>query len=71
MGLFSIELSKALQMEYGEQAKGTCMFLEAINKYIIQPLIIADSNKDFLVPEAKPFFSSSDKRLDCIREIGD
>ena len=71
MGLFSTELTKALRMEHGEQAKGTCMFLETINKYIIQPLTITDPNKGFLVPEAKPFFSSSDKRLDCIREIGD
>ena len=71
LGSFSTELIKALRMEHGEQAKGTCIFLETFNKYIMQPLTIADPNKVFLVPEAKPFFSSSDKRLDCIKEIGD
>ena len=58
-------------MEYGEQAKGTCMFLETINKYVMQPLTITDCKKGFLVPEAKSFFSSCDKRLDYMREIGD
>ena len=70
LSLFSTELTKALRMEYGEQAKGTYRFLETFNKYIIQPLTVTDPNKGFLVPEAKPFFSSSNKRLDCIREIG-
>ena len=71
LGLFSTKLTKALRMEHGEQAKGTCLFLETFNKYVMQPLTTTDPNKGFLVPEAKPFFSSRDKRLDCIREIGD
>lgn len=58
-------------MEYREEGKGICMFLETFNKHIMQPLTIADPNKGFLVPKAKPFFSSSEKRLDCIAEIGD
>ena len=71
LSLFSTELTKALRIEYREQVKETHMFLETRNKYITQPLTITDSNKGFLVPEAKPFFSSSNKRLHCIREIGD
>ena len=66
----STELTKALRMGYGEQAIGARMFLETFDKHIMRPLAIADPNKGFLVPEAKPFFSSIDKRLDCIVEIG-
>ena len=54
--LFSIELIKALWMEYWEQGKGTCIFLEIINKYVMQPFTITDCTKGFLAPEAKPFF---------------
>ena len=35
----------------------------------MQPLTTTDPNKGHLTPEAKPFFSSNDKRLDHAVEI--
>ena len=71
MALFSKELTDALRMEHIEQSKGTCLFLETFNKFVMQPLTTTDPNKVFLVPEAKSFFSSREKRLYCVKEIGD
>ena len=69
LALFSTELTKALECEFGEKAKGTYSFLNFINKHVIQLLITTDPNKYHLVPESKPFFSSTDERLDHMIEI--
>ena len=37
----------------------------------MQPLTTTDLNKGYLIPEAKTFFSSNDKRLDHMIEISD
>ena len=55
LALFSTELTKALELEHGEKAKGTCKFLAFMNKHIMQPLTTTDPNKGHLIPEAKPF----------------
>ena len=71
LALFSTELTKALELECGEKAKGTYEFLAFINKHVTQPLTTTDPNKGRLTPEAKPFFSSNDKRLDHMVETSD
>lgn len=40
-----------------------------MNKHLIQPLITTNPNKYHLVPESKPFFSSTHKKLDHMIEI--
>ena len=71
MALFSAELTQALRMEHGEQAKGTHFFLESFNKHVAQPLTITDPKKGYLIPEAKPFCSFSDEMLQHMKEIAD
>ena len=55
LAFFSAELTKALEEEFGEQAKGTHSFLAFIKKHVIQPLITTDPNKWHLVSESKYF----------------
>ena len=50
LALFSKELTKALESEFGEKAKGTYAFLAFINKHVMQPLITTDPKKGYLVP---------------------
>ena len=71
LALFSPEITSALKLEFGEQAKGTCLFLEFMNSYVIQPLLITNSHKVKKCKYASPFFTSADPRLLHFKEIAD
>ena len=47
LALFSKELTKALETEFGEKAKGTYDFLAFINKHVMQTLITTDPKRVF------------------------
>ena len=71
LAFLSAELTKSLELECGEKAKGACKFLAFTNKHTTQPLTATNPKKGHLMPKAKTFFSSKDKRLDCMIETSD
>ena len=68
VALFTGDFSKALDLEYRDQAKEACYFLAFEIKCTAQPLTTTNPHKGYLTPNSKPFFSSTDKKLDRIIE---
>ena len=44
---FSIKIVATIKIEFGEEALDTYLFLELINKYIIEPSLTTTKNKGY------------------------
>ena len=69
LALFSKDLTTALKDQHGDEAIGTCEFLEMFQDYITQPLLTVSTSKGVKVKEASVFCSKDDMRLKCFHEI--
>ena len=58
LSLFDINLTTALENEYGEKARGTWWFLRTINDDAMQPLLTVKSSKGLTIKQATVFTPS-------------
>ena len=69
LALFSKDLTTALKDQHGNEAIGTCKFLEMFQDYTMQPLLTVSASKGNKVKEATVFTSKDDIRLKCFHQI--
>ena len=66
---FSIEMTMALEFEYGNEAKGTWSLLRMLNDYVMQLLLTVSISKGNKVKDSMVFSFPDDIHLKLFRDI--